>query len=145
MTSTMPVTTRLGRKIKPKPKGKAKKTTAQQRVEYAPSQPENELEKVAPAIIQSFETATALTDGHCVIRKLENGRYEIINLNSASAESFGSKQVGRLMLADETGARMKALEDVEKSWKDSELKISQALNSASRRPPLISYHRMSDA
>lgn len=133
----MPVTTRLGRKIKPKPKtkAKAKKTTSQQEVEDAPSQPENEPEKAAPAIIQSFETATALTEGHCVIRKLENGKYEIINLNSASAESFGSKQVGRLILADETGARMKALQDVEKSWKDSELKIGQVLNSASRRNP----------
>ncbi|PVH83501.1 hypothetical protein DL98DRAFT_513025 [Cadophora sp. DSE1049] len=127
----MPVTTRKARIVKPK--AKARKIAPQEQAVDEPSQSVIDPEKAPPAIIQSFETATALTEGHCVIRKLEDGRYEIVNLNSASAEMFGSKEVGRLILADETGGRMKALKDVEKSWKDSELKIGQVLSSADLR------------
>ncbi|KAK0112730.1 hypothetical protein ONS95_014466 [Cadophora gregata] len=127
----MPVTTR--RAIKAKPKVPAKKTTSREQAVDEPSQSMLDPMKAAPAIFQSFETTTALTEGHCVIRKIEDGSYEIVNLNSASAELFGSKEVGRLVLADETGGRMRALEDVEKSWKDSELKIGQVLSSANLR------------
>ncbi|KAH7417872.1 hypothetical protein BKA64DRAFT_181639 [Cadophora sp. MPI-SDFR-AT-0126] len=124
----MPATTRKGRKVKPTTK--AKKTAPQQQDVPESSQSVTEPEQAVPTIIQSFETTTALTEGHCVIRKLEDGRYEVVNLSSASAETFGSKEVGRLMLADKSGGRMKALTDVEKSWKDSELKLSQVLSSA---------------
>ncbi|KAH7370326.1 hypothetical protein BKA65DRAFT_488199 [Rhexocercosporidium sp. MPI-PUGE-AT-0058] len=136
----MPAAKRQPAKTKPKPKGKAK-TKAKAKVKQTTPQLDGVdepsesriVEKAAPAIIQSFETATALPEGHCIIRKLEDGSYEIINLTSATPAMFGSQEVGRLILEDETGGRMRALEDVEKSWKDSELKLGQVLGSANLR------------
>ncbi|KAH6718155.1 hypothetical protein BKA61DRAFT_599122 [Leptodontidium sp. MPI-SDFR-AT-0119] len=124
----MPATKRQSRKTKPKSKAKA--TTAQPDGVDEPSG-SMMVEKAAPAIIQSFQTATALSEGHCIIRKLEDGRYEIFSLTPATPEMFGSQEVGRLILAD--GGRMKVLEDAESSWKESELKLGQVLNSANLR------------
>ncbi|KAG4432162.1 hypothetical protein IFR05_012354 [Cadophora sp. M221] len=128
----MPATKRQPRRTKPKAKAKskAKATTAQPDGFDGPSE-SMVVENAAPAIIQSFETATALPDGHCIIRRLADGRYEIVSLTSATPEKFGSQEVGRLILGD--AGRMKALEGAENSWKESELKLGQVLNSANLR------------
>lgn len=88
-------------------------------------------EKPAGPVFQTFQTKTPLLGGLCVIVDLGNGNYELLNVDSAQADALGSMETGRLIRTDETGGRLKALEGVERAWKSAELKIGQALGSAS--------------
>ncbi|KAE8441336.1 hypothetical protein EG329_005485 [Mollisiaceae sp. DMI_Dod_QoI] len=87
-------------------------------------------QRPAHRVFQTFETAANLSDGLCVIRKLDGGSYEIINFSSIDADILGTKEAGDMIRGDETGSRLKVLEGAEKAWKESGFKIGQALGSA---------------
>ncbi len=83
-------------------------------------------------IFETIETATLLPSGHCFIRPLDNGKYEVLTFSSAGLDFFGSIEFGGLVREDLTGERMKALEDVSKTLKDTESKVEKGLGSASK-------------
>jgi hypothetical protein len=83
---------------------------------------------------KTFDTAAKLNEGLCVIRKLDSGRYEMVSLSSMAHEdtAFGSEEFGILVRGDQSGDRLKMLEEVEKTWKGAEFRVGQALSSASK-------------
>jgi hypothetical protein len=83
-------------------------------------------------IFEMVETATPLPSGHCFIRSLGNGKYEVLTFNSAGLDFFGSIEFGDLVREDSSGERMKALEDVSRTLKDTESKVDKGLGSASK-------------
>lgn len=90
--------------------------------------------KPEPQFFETFDTAANLSDGLCVIRKRDDGRYEMMSLNSTAHEdiAFGSMDFSRLVRDDQSGERLKMLEDVAKTWKGAEFRVGQALDSASK-------------
>ncbi|KAF8854980.1 hypothetical protein BDZ45DRAFT_676602 [Acephala macrosclerotiorum] len=126
----MPTSKRKARKTKPKPQKRSEETA----IADAPERSRHNEDAAFPSVFQTFETTATLSDGHCIVRKLEDGRYEILNLDSVEANVLGSIEFGRMIRGNETSdsGRLKALQDIKKGWKSTELKVEQALGSANQ-------------
>ncbi|KUJ22859.1 uncharacterized protein LY89DRAFT_664641 [Mollisia scopiformis] len=90
-------------------------------------------ESLPQPVYETFQTAADLSNGLCIVRKLDDGRYEILNLTNAEASTLGNIDTGRLIRGDESGARQQILEEAEQQWKESEFKIGQVLGSVKLR------------
>ncbi|CZR51233.1 uncharacterized protein PAC_01108 [Phialocephala subalpina] len=126
----MPVTRRAAKQAKPKLQEKTETLSDATDTPTTVTQEDN----VAPhSVFETFETATALTPGLWIVREVNVGKYELVNLSTVEATVLGSPEIGRLIRADASGGRLNAISESEKVLKGAELKVGQALGSANRR------------
>lgn len=93
-----------------------------------------EAAKPTTQFFETFESKANLNEGLCVVRKLANGKYEVLSLNPSvhRGTALGTTEFGRQVREEPSGERLKMLEDVEKTWKGAEFGFGQAVSSASK-------------
>lgn len=81
-------------------------------------------------ILEPFFTKAKLQDGFCIVRKLGNGKYELVNLSKANLTHLGSEETGRQIKSSPELLNLLDISDIK--WGKLKLKTNQAVASASK-------------
>lgn len=84
----------------------------------------------ARSVYETFSADIKLQEGLSIIRDLDGGMYEIINLKRVTTSQFGSQEVGRSIRS--IPKRLAVLVIDEAEWANAKLKCGQGVMSARR-------------
>lgn len=108
---------------------------------------ENKIARQEPKVVlpafESFTTTAPLLNGLCIVRKLANGKYELLNLSSVDKPSlFGNLEFTRMLEEDQNAGRLQAFEEAEKKWKTAGLGVGQALRGIGKSIPALLHQTL---
>lgn len=131
ISSTIKVKTTGPEKLFFRRKSAEKKTAVKKKTKKQPVCLQGEDEDDDTPVFQTFKSDVQLQDGLSVVRDLGGGRYEIVNLTTASVNRFASEKVGIEIQSDEN--RLAIIEGLdEKQWTTAKENCLQAKRSASK-------------
>lgn len=80
------------------------------------------------SVFQTMNTDATLESGVYILRKLENGKMEFVNVSKIDRDVFSSKEVGRTIKAD--SERLELFQRVGEEWSVTEKKVDLAIRGA---------------